>query len=191
MKTKFWALLALLVLTISGTAVATNITFITFSEFPVGTIITNQYLGLGDMVTFSGALDGPPIIANDAAMPDSPVLSPNPPYAGTFNINFPSGAIDVQFDSGYWDTVGSGVITLYAPGGGFIATLSDTTIGVDHFNLTSYGDIGRIYFDSTADPYGADIDNLQFAATTPEPGSLVLFGSGLLGLAGWARKFVS
>ena len=170
-------LLALLVLGISKTAMATTITF---SEYPVGTVITNQYQELG--VTFSGALSGPPVIANDGAMPSAPVLSPNPRYAGTFNINFGFGAFGVQFDSGYWDTLGSGVIKVYNLSSVLIATLTDTTFGVDHIDLGGLGPIGDIYFDSRADPAGADIDNLQFT-TAPEPGGLLLLGSGL-GLIG-------
>jgi hypothetical protein len=49
---------------------------LTFSEFPVGTVITNQYAA--DGITFSALTGNAPIIANDGAMPDSPVLSPNP-----------------------------------------------------------------------------------------------------------------
>src|SRR3954453_21929853 len=51
---------------------------LTFSEFPVGTVITTQYAAQG--VLFSGLTGNAPIIANDGAMPDSPVLSPNPPF---------------------------------------------------------------------------------------------------------------
>src|SRR5438309_10353561 len=95
------AILSAVVLTLAlpTPALATTLTF---SEFPVGTIVSNQYAP--QHVTFSGDLDGNPIIANDGAMPNSPVLSPNPPYAGTFNINFiDGGAVGVNFDSGYWD----------------------------------------------------------------------------------------
>ena len=156
---------------------------ITFSEFPVGTLISTQYAGLG--VTFSGAVDGLPIIANDAAIPTSPVLSPNPPFAGTFNINFPSGATNVQFTSGFWNTIGSGVITVFNPSNVVIATLTDTSIGIDTFNLTALGTIGHITFDSRNDPAGADIDNLQFQ--TPEPSSFLLIGARLFAFLGTRR----
>jgi hypothetical protein len=37
---------------------------------------------------FSALTGNAPIIANDGAMPDSPVLSPNPPFAGDFQWMF-------------------------------------------------------------------------------------------------------
>jgi len=164
----------LLLLAITGVAHAT---VITFSENPVGTVVTNQYAAFG--VTFTGALGSAPIIANDSAMPGSPVLAPNPPYAGTFDIIFPSGAVGVSFDSGYWDSVGSGVIDIYNTSNVLVGFMSDTTVGVDHMDLSAFGIIGKIYFDSTADSGGADIDNLGFT-DAPEPGTLLLLGGGLI-----------
>jgi hypothetical protein len=150
-------------------------TLLTFSEFPVGTVITNQYGPQG--VLFSALTGNNPIIANDGAMPDSPVLSPNPPFSGDFQWVFPGNAGGVQFDSGFWDSLGTGVVEVFGPGGGSLGVFTNTTTGVDHFDFSALGLIGRITFNSAADPAGADIDNLQFAV--PEPVSLVLLGSGL------------
>lgn len=72
---------------------------LTFSEFPVGTVITTQYAP--DGVVFSGLTGLDPIIADDGAMPTEPVLSPNPPYAGDFQWTFPGGATGVSFISGF------------------------------------------------------------------------------------------
>ena len=172
--------------------IASVFLIITFSEYPAGTLIDTQYAGLG--VTFSGAWAGLPIIYGDGAMPDSPVLSPNPPFAGTFNIIFPSGATGVQLDSGYWDELETGVITLYNVSNGAIATLTNNTFGVwpspagvEHFDLSGFGTIGHITLNSLADLAGADIDNLQFHPV-PEPSTLLILAMGLFGVAGWARK---
>jgi hypothetical protein len=123
-------------------------------------------------------------------MPDSPVLSPNPPFAGTFNIIFPSGATGVQFYSGCWDEPETGVITLYDLSNGVIAPLTNNSFGVwpspagvEHFDLSGFGTIAHITFNSLADPAGADIDNLQFHPV-PEPSTLLILTIGFFGLAG-------
>jgi hypothetical protein len=187
-RSKIGFLAALVLLAVAGSAPAfANAYLLTFSEFPVGTVITNQYAA--DGVLFSGVSGLAPIIANDGAMPGSPVLSPNPTYAGDFDISFTGGAHSVQFDSGYWDTLGTGIIDVYNTAHVLLASLTNTALGVEHFDLSSYGIIGSIYFNSVNDPAGADIDNLAFA-TVPEPMSLVLFATGLavLGLLIRRRK---
>jgi hypothetical protein len=172
-------LLASLVLLVVAVSAPANATLLTFSEFPVGTVITNQYAPEG--VEFSPLTGNAPIIADDGAMPTSPVLSPNPPFAGDFQFAFPGGATGVQFDSGFWDTLGTGLIQVFDPANVLLATLTDTTLGVDHIDLSGLGDIGHVTFNSVADPAGADIDNLQFAVV-PEPATLLLLGTGLFGL---------
>jgi PEP-CTERM motif-containing protein len=162
-------------------------TTLTFSEFPVGTIVSNQYAPQG-VVFLPGTNGNFPIIANDAAMPTSPVLSPNPPFSGDFGIRFPSGATDVSFLSGFWDVAHSGIINVFTPSNALIGTFTNPGTGVQTFNFD--GDvIGRISFNSLADPAGADIDNLTFSPV-PEPSTVLLLASSLVGLGGaaWRRN---
>jgi hypothetical protein len=174
---------------VAGLAGAAPTTLITFDEFPIGTMIGNQYAGLG-VVFLPGDLTGRlPQISMNGAMPDQPILRPTgePDYyvfQGDFWIQFTTPAVEVQFDSGYWDGVGNGVINVYDPYMNPLASLSNTTTGVNVTNVT--GRIGYIYFNSIGDGAGADIDNLAFTPI-PAPGAILL-GSIGLGVVSWLRR---
>ena len=183
---KQWITVLAIVVTVAGAANAA----ITFSEYPVGTVISNQYAGQG--VLFSAGTVTPrlPQISMDGAMPTEPVLRPTGEpdyytYQGDFWMEFPVPASDVTFDSGYWDGVGTGVIKVYDPGMNLLANLSNTSTGVDTIGISGLGPIGYVYFNSIGDGGGADIDNL--AVTIPAPGALLLVSLGA-GLVGWMRR---
>jgi hypothetical protein len=174
---------------VAGLASASPTTLITFDEFPLGTLIDTQYAPLGVVFLPGDVTPRLPQISMNGAMPDQPVLRPtgepdNYLYQGDFWVQFTTPAVEVQFDSGYWDTIGTGIINVYDPYMNPIASLSNTTTEVNVTNVTGY--IGYIYFNSVADGAGADMDNLAFTPI-PAPGAIVLGGIGV-GLIGWLRR---
>ena len=164
---------------------------ITFDEFPVGTMISNQYAAWG-VEFLPGPLTGRlPQISPDGAMPSQPVLRPTgePDYyvfQGDFWMKFTTPVFAVAFDSGYWDAVGSAVIDVYDPGMGYLGSLSNTATGVAAINISGVGPVGYIYFNSIADSGGGDIDNLAFTPI-PAPGAILLGSIGLC-VVSWLRR---
>jgi hypothetical protein len=178
-----------ILISVAGLSSAAPTTLITFDEFPLGTMIDNQYAPLGVVFLPGDVTPRLPQISMNGAMPTQPVLRPtgepdNYIFQGDFWIHFTTTAVEVQFDSGYWDTIGSGIINVYDPYMNPLASLSNTVTGVNVTNVT--GSIGYIYFNSIADGAGADIDNLAFTPI-PAPGAIVLGGIGV-GLIGWLRR---
>ncbi len=184
-------LISAILIGVAGLASAAPTTLITFDEFPVGTIISNQYAGLG-VEFLPGSLTGRmPQISEDIGMPSQPVLRPTgePDYyafQGDFWMKFTTPIFEVQFDSGHWDAVGIGVIDVYDPYMNPLVSLSNTVTGVNVTNLSGMGRIGYIYFNSIPDGSGADIDNLGFTPI-PAPGAILL-GSIGVGLVSWLRR---
>jgi len=181
--------MCVILISVAGLANAAPTYLITFDEFALGTLISNQYAPLGVEFLPGNVTPRLPQISMNGAMPDQPILRPtgepdNYLYQGDFWIHFTTTAVDVQFDSGYWDAVGTGVIEVYDPYGLPLASLTNTVTGVNVTNIS--GRIGYIYFNSVADGAGADIDNLAFSPI-PAPGAIVLGGLGV-GLISWLRR---
>jgi len=176
---------------VAGLAGAAPTTLITFDEFPVGTMISNQYAALGVVFLPGNLTQRLPQIDVDGAMPTTPVLRPTGEpdyytYEGDFWMQFTTPVVEVQFDSGYWDGVGNGSIYVYDPGWGYINSFSNTITGVETISLSGLGPIGYVYFNSIGDGAGADIDNLGFTQI-PAPGAILL-GSIGVGLVSWLRR---
>lgn len=136
---------------------------ITFSEYPVGTVITTQYQNLG--ATFSCSC----FITDDAANPTSPVLSGSPLFTGPITVTFvnpndgttPAVATNVSFDAGYFDTVGSTQITYTDLSGATIGTVQNSQLGIEHFTAPN-GIHGITLSIVGSEPAGFALDNLAF-----------------------------
>jgi hypothetical protein len=136
---------------------------ITFSEFPVGTLITTQYAS--DGVVVSGTPGA--VIADDGANPTSPVLSPGDFFSGTLDLEFvspadgtsPASVASVAFDVGFLDSLGGVTITTFDINGNVIDSFATNQLGIQHISLT--GPIHAIEVVTSADPAGAAIDNLS------------------------------
>jgi len=186
-------MICVILIGVAGLAGAAPTYTITFDEFPLGTLIQDQYAYAGYGVRFvAGSITGRlPQISMNGAMPDQPILRPtgepdNYLYQGDFWMKFTSPVINVSFDSGYWDEVGSAIINVYSPTLSYLGTLSNTNTGVEVISTSGMGPVGYIYFNSIADPAGGDIDNLSFNPI-PAPGAILLGGIGA-GLVGWLRR---
>jgi hypothetical protein len=147
-----------------GALVPTGSHLITFDEFPLGTLITTQYSS--DGVVFSGTPG--PFISVDGANPTSPVLSPGAGFSGTLDMEFvspadgtsPASVASVTFDVGYLDSLGGVTISTYDINGNPIDSFATNQLGIQNISLT--GPINKIEVVTSADPFGAAIDNLSF-----------------------------
>jgi hypothetical protein len=172
MKTLF---LSAVLLSFSSMAFAETFT-IDFEQYPEFTQITNQYSG--DFVTFTNALQ---LVAPDYDYFDFP------PTSGSGVItNDPNDPIQVNFWAPFQTATG------YDGVGDVLDTFDGApVIGSDlEFIVSSSSPIAYITIsDDDGSPDSLTVDDLS--VTTPEPGSLFLFGSGALGLLGFMRrKFV-
>ena len=95
----------------------------------------------------------------------------------------------------YTATLGGLPVTFnaYGAGGVLLETVVSGTAGQFDpvpFLLTSFSSSGISYIEALQpnDTWGWGMDNLEFNSAVPEPGTVLLIGSGLLGLAARRRR---
>jgi pimeloyl-ACP methyl ester carboxylesterase len=142
---------------------------ITFSEFPVGTAITDQYASIG--IIFGGDA---PFITDDGADPTSPVLSGSPLFEGTITGTFvdpKTGALatvnSLQLNAGFFDTLGSTLLSTFDAAGNLISSELNSQIGIETFLITSQTPIASWQIQIVGnEPNGFGIDNVEFDPPT-------------------------
>jgi len=145
-------------------ATPTGATTITFSEFPEGTPIGNQYSGKG--IVFGG---DSPFITSDGANPTSPVLSGSPLFSGAivgrFVVPSTSSSATVNsftLDVGYIDSPGSVAVSAYGLNGGLLRRVFPSQVGIDPVTISTAG-IASFRVEAVGyEPAGFAIDNVSF-----------------------------
>lgn len=151
---------------------------ITFSEFPLGTAVSNQYANKG--ILFSG---DSPFISTDGSNPTSPVLSGTPQFRGDIEGTFvdptdgktPVVVESFTLDAGYFDELASTRIEWFDPAGKRLGQRTNTGYGIERFKIEG-GNIARWRMSIIkTEPAGYAVDNISF---TPVQAS-VLFREGI------------
>jgi len=184
---------------------------IDFTTIPAGTQISTQYLSQGVWFeTFDPSgntsypgYGGAPAIGgfNWASVPGYPGLTNSPtgayPTAEYLIINFTNAASNVSFTFDNWGNGNGTYYNAYDSGGVVVNTarLDGNPAYDDFFSVTVGSNVSYIWIDNVwSATYGSNwifaVGNLSYTETgVPEPSTLLLLGSGLLGLVAFRKKF--
>lgn len=161
---------------------------IDFEGFGPGTLITNQYAGLG--VNFSGAsISNYTCCGTPTATLVTATDGGGSGRTGILNIIFSGGASGVSFGYNNYGSLLGGYFQAFDSSNTLIETQGYTVASFSALELISFASSGiaSITITSPSVPsWLVAIDDLTF--NVPEPGSLALLGLALLGLGGTRRR---
>ncbi|BFM11157.1 hypothetical protein R50072_13100 [Simiduia litorea] len=164
--------------------------FLNFDELAAGTVVSNQYAGYG--LTISGTLGNngsgaaSTVTAEDTGGSYSDPIyigQPNNSWDGSVIFDF-TGVNVTQFGAYLVDSASSW-LSLYDSSNTLIETIFGSGSVYDWVGADTGGvNIARAIF--SGDFYA--VDDVMFNAKVPEPGSLILFLAGLLGVVVSRRR---
>lgn len=110
-----------------------------------------------------------------------------PVGGGTFGVSALDAAV-------YWiGASGSILLTGQISGGGTVTQTLNVGTPWASFSLVGFNNLTSLTFqDTTSGGFlvapGMGIDNINLGTATPEPGTIIMLGSGVIGLAGMLRR---
>ena len=190
-----------LALALSATAAFGASVVVNFDNLNNGDVITNQYAG----VTFSSTTGNVNYVTAQSQYQSTPpnFLCSGPASGGidcaqeTF-LNFSSPVNGLNFDGMGVNDIGVEAQIDVWTNGVFNSTVqvigNAQGLAPDHIDLSGFSNITEIRIYNIVDGGGIGWDTFQYTqgqGTTPEPGTLIMFGSGIIGLAGMLRRKIN
>ena len=190
-----------LAVALSATAAFGASVVVNFDNLNNGDVITNQYAG----VTFSSTTGNVNYVTAQSQYLSTP---PNFLCSGPANssidcaqetfLNFSSPVNGLNFDGMGVNDVGVEALIDVWTNGVFNSTVqvigNAQGVNPDHIDLSGFSNITEIRLYNIVDGGGIGWDTFQYTqgqGTTPEPGTLIMFGSGIIGLAGMLRRKIN
>ena len=172
-----------------------NATTIDFEEFSTGNLSNVEIINGVEFSVIDPTDDTALRIFNDAtntAYLLSCDFSLSSPCVKSLNVDFGAPVNDVSFDFLAEDLSAgevSGTVNAYLDGVlvGTIDLISNGATVPNLVDLSALGPVDQLIIDPSLDPAGLGYDNFSFSVV-PVPAAVWLFGSGLIGLVGLARR---